>query len=105
RPAFTEKEKASLLAAIMCSKPAPVSADRGASPALGPAFDRLVQRCLEKDPDDRWQSARDLASELDWIASGAPIAKVSADDSAGSRRGVAARAVAGPARSCPVGFA
>ena len=35
-------------------------------------------RCLEKDPDDRWQTARDLLLELKWIAE------------AGSRAGVAA---------------
>jgi serine/threonine protein kinase/Tol biopolymer transport system component len=70
RQAFTGKSKASLIAAIMASTPPRVSADRGASPTLGPAFDRLVQRCLQKEPDERWQSARDLASELDWIASG-----------------------------------
>jgi Tol biopolymer transport system component len=33
-----------------------------------PALDRLVRRCLAKDPDERWQSAADLASELAWIA-------------------------------------
>ena len=33
------------------------------------ALDRLLQRCLAKDPDDRWQSARDLKAELEWIAS------------------------------------
>ncbi len=34
-------------------------------PALPPAtLDRLVKRCLETDPDDRWQSARDLEWEL-----------------------------------------
>lgn len=27
---------------------------------IPPAFDRVVKRCLEKDPDERWQSARDL---------------------------------------------
>jgi eukaryotic-like serine/threonine-protein kinase len=31
---------------------------------LPPALDRLVKRCLEADPDDRWQSARDLEWEL-----------------------------------------
>ena len=29
---------------------------------------RVVNRCLEKDPDDRWQSARDLKWELESIA-------------------------------------
>ncbi len=32
--------------------------------ALPPALDRLVRRCLEAAPDDRWQSARDLELEL-----------------------------------------
>jgi eukaryotic-like serine/threonine-protein kinase len=29
-----------------------------------------VQRCLAKDPEDRWQSAADLAAELKWLAQG-----------------------------------
>ena len=32
--------------------------------------------CLAKDPDDRWQSAADLASEIDWIAQGGAGAQV-----------------------------
>src|SRR5262249_48271577 len=28
-------------------------------------------RCLEKDPDNRWQTARDLCYELRWIEEGA----------------------------------
>jgi serine/threonine protein kinase len=32
--------------------------------ALPPVLDRLVKRCLEPVPDDRWQSARDLEWEL-----------------------------------------
>ena len=44
-------------------------------PALGDAaanvpvaLDRIVRRCLEKDPDARFQSARDLAFALDTVA-------------------------------------
>jgi len=32
---------------------------------LPPALDRVIKRCLETDPDDRWQSARDLKWELE----------------------------------------
>jgi Tol biopolymer transport system component len=38
-----------------------------------PPLDRLVKRCLEKDPDERWQSARDLKWELESSAT-APVA-------------------------------
>jgi DNA-binding winged helix-turn-helix (wHTH) protein len=33
-----------------------------------PALQRALDRCLAADPDDRWQSARDLKAELEWIA-------------------------------------
>jgi Tol biopolymer transport system component len=40
-----------------------------------PALDHMVRRCLAKDPEKRWQSASDLASELKWIVeSGASAA-------------------------------
>ena len=34
---------------------------------MPPALDHVVRKCLEKDPEDRWQSAHDVASELRWI--------------------------------------
>jgi len=34
---------------------------------MPPAFDHAVKKCLEKLPDERWQSASDLASQLKWI--------------------------------------
>jgi hypothetical protein len=51
-----------VIAAIM-ERPAPSIAD-----IAPPALDRLLQRCLAKYPDDRWQTARDLKAELEWVA-------------------------------------
>ena len=42
----------------------------GLQPLTPPALERVVKKCLAKDPDERWQSASDLASELNWIAEG-----------------------------------
>ena len=73
RRAFEARSQAGLIAAIMGAQPPALSA---AAPGVPPALDRLVQRCLAKEPEDRWQSAADLASELKWIAHGsaAPVA-------------------------------
>jgi len=60
--AFAGASPASVIAAIM-ERPAPSIAA-----IAPPALDRLLQRCLAKDPDERWQSARDLKAELEWIA-------------------------------------
>ena len=51
----------------MKEEPAPISA---VAPMTPPALDRVVRRCLAKDPEDRWQNAADLRSELKWIAEG-----------------------------------
>jgi eukaryotic-like serine/threonine-protein kinase len=61
--AFDGTNPASVIAAIL-ERPTPSVAD--VAPG---ALDRALKRCLEKDPDNRWQSARDLRTELEWIAS------------------------------------
>lgn len=66
RRAFTGKTHASLIGAILKDQPAPV---RSLVPDVPAPLDRVIARCLEKDRDDRWQTARDVASELNWIAS------------------------------------
>ena len=68
KKAFEGKSHASLISAIMSSDPKPVSA---LQPLTPPALDRIVGTCLAKDPDDRYQSARDLLRDLTWVASGA----------------------------------
>jgi Tol biopolymer transport system component/predicted Ser/Thr protein kinase len=60
--AFDGSSPATVIAAIM-ARPAP-SIDAVAPPEL----DRVLKRCLEKDPENRWQNARDLKTELEWIA-------------------------------------
>ena len=65
RRAFEGKSRTSLIAAILSTQPPPISQ---VVPVMPPALDHVVRKCLEKDPDDRWQSARDVASELRWIA-------------------------------------
>ncbi len=67
RKAFEGKSRTSLIAAIVSAQPPAISTvDAMSSPAL----DHVVRKCLEKDPDDRWQSARDVMAELQWIAEG-----------------------------------
>jgi serine/threonine protein kinase/Tol biopolymer transport system component len=73
RRAFTGQNQASLIAAILSSDPAPVSR---LQPLCPPSLDRVVAKCLAKDPDERWQSAGDLATELKWIAQGASATEV-----------------------------
>ncbi|MFN7935007.1 MAG: protein kinase [Bryobacteraceae bacterium] len=62
--AFTASSPASLISAILREEPAPLSA---LQPAVPPALDRLVRKCLAKDPNARWQTAADLRDELLWI--------------------------------------
>ena len=65
RRAFEGTSQASVISAILSSDPPPISVLQPLSP---PALDRVVKKCLAKDPDKRWQSAHDLTSELQWIA-------------------------------------
>ena len=64
RKAFEGRSQASLIAAIMSAEPPPISALQPVSPV---ALDRVINKCLAKNRDDRWQSAKDMADELTWI--------------------------------------
>jgi len=68
RRAFEGKSRAAVISAILVSQPPPVSQ---LQPLTPPALDRFVKSCLEKDPDDRPQSAHDLVLGLKWIGESA----------------------------------
>jgi serine/threonine protein kinase len=63
--AFEGKSQLSVASAILEKEPVPLSAVKPLAPQ---SLDHAIQRCLQKDPEERWQTARDLALELKWIA-------------------------------------
>ncbi|HEY6345761.1 MAG TPA: protein kinase [Bryobacteraceae bacterium] len=71
--AFTGKSQASLIASILKEQP---HALHDLQPLTPPGLERVLETCLEKDPDKRWQSARDAKHALDWIAAEAPRAAI-----------------------------
>src|SRR5499427_2365999 len=83
RKAFVGGSQASLISSIMKEEPAPISAT---APATPPALERVVKRCLAKDPEDRWQNAADLKSELKWIAEGGSASGIPAPVAQSARR-------------------
>jgi serine/threonine protein kinase len=67
RKAFDGKSQVSLMASILEHEPHSISELQPLSP---PGLEHVIQRCLAKPPDDRWQTARDVMNELTWISSG-----------------------------------
>ncbi len=70
RKAFDGATSSAVIGAVVHTDPPTVSSLR---PDVSPSLERVVRRCLAKDPDARWQSTADLVDELKWIA-GHPIA-------------------------------
>jgi Tol biopolymer transport system component len=92
RKAFPGASQATIMSAILKEEPPSISKIQPRSPA---SLDRLVGTCLAKDPERRWQSAADVARELDWIARGGQAqAGPAAPGRRGARLAWAAAAVA-----------
>jgi serine/threonine protein kinase len=60
--AFEGKTRSSVIAAILATEPQPLS---GIQPLTPASIERIVQLCLRKDPDERWQSIHDVKLELE----------------------------------------
>jgi len=76
--AFEGESAASVIAAILEREPAPLT--------VAPPLERIVKRSLAKDPDQRFQTARDLKAALGWALEH-PAAPAAAPARPGRRRG------------------
>jgi eukaryotic-like serine/threonine-protein kinase len=66
RPAFEGETAADRMSAILHHDPPDLASAAGEP--VSPGLERIVRRCLEKDPEERFQTARDVAFALDALA-------------------------------------
>jgi eukaryotic-like serine/threonine-protein kinase len=63
--AFQGKTQLSVASAILEKEPQPITSLKPLTPFN---LERTIRRCMAKDPEDRWQTARDVSIELKWIS-------------------------------------
>jgi tetratricopeptide (TPR) repeat protein len=66
-PPFKGAGNAQIIAAVLTEEPTPIVELRSDLP---PALDWIVRTCLAKDPEDRWQSAREVVRQLSLLEQG-----------------------------------
>jgi Tol biopolymer transport system component len=67
RAAFSGSSRPGVIAAVLERDPQPI---RDVRPDVSEALEFVVAKCLHKDPDQRWQSAKDVAFVLHWLSHG-----------------------------------
>ena len=88
---FEGKSQISVASAILEKEPEPISA---VQPLTPPGFEHIVAACLAKNPEDRFQTAHDVALQLKWISqSGTPA--LSSTEKRGNHRELLAWLIAG----------
>jgi serine/threonine protein kinase len=65
KPAFHRETAADTLSAILKEDPPELAASNS---RVSPALDRVVRHCLEKNSNERFQSARDIAFDLELLS-------------------------------------
>jgi Tol biopolymer transport system component len=69
--AFSGDSQAALIAEVMRCEPAPLA-------GKPPQFAHVVERCLAREPEGRWQAASDVKAELEWGEKHQPAPALSA---------------------------
>jgi serine/threonine protein kinase len=75
KKAFEGKTSASVMAKILEAEPPSMASLQPMTPSQ---LDRVVKKCLAKEPEKRWQAASDVCDELKWIAEGGSQAGLAA---------------------------
>jgi serine/threonine protein kinase len=83
KPPFSGRSAQRIIAAQVAERPVPVAFAR---PDVSPRLEAIVMRCLEKNPDHRWQEADDLVDALDQLAAETTALTVGATQPAVPRR-------------------
>ena len=91
RRAFEADSDVSLIGAILNADPPGLAALHPPTPA---SLDRLVRKCLAKRPDDRWDSAHDVADELRWVIQSSSTTASPGPQASGRRRALRTAALA-----------
>jgi len=73
--AFEGKSQISVASSILEKDPEPISSAKPMTPS---SFEHVVKTCLQKDPEERFQTAHDVRLELTWIAEDRPSTSVPA---------------------------
>ncbi|HYM78149.1 MAG TPA: protein kinase [Candidatus Dormibacteraeota bacterium] len=68
--AFRGETEVDTMTAVLREEPASASLDQAAIPA---GYQDIVRHCLEKDPENRFQSAKDLAFALQTLSGSSPV--------------------------------
>src|SRR5258708_28675390 len=66
KPAFPGTSKAGVMAAILEREPQPLGE------TIPTTLEHVIRKCLSKQPDERWESAYDVAEQLRWIRESKP---------------------------------
>ncbi len=85
--AFKRDTAAETMTAILKEEPAELT---GTNPAIAPGLDRIVHRCLEKEPQQRFQSASDLGFAIEALSGSSKSVAVSAPAPQGGKWRIAA---------------
>ena len=84
---FAEVERSQLIGAILHRPPRPPAA---VNSRLSPELERIIGKCLEKEPENRYQSAQELAIDLRRLLTPSAVASVRAAEAKPWRRRVRA---------------